>query len=100
MRLLCLSDEDALRDLGADIALEFQARLADLDAARYLSELDVGTLEKFPSGEFAFALAYGAKLYFRPAHATLEFLEGGEVDISRVRRVKILRVTLTENDVV
>lgn len=83
--------------MGRSVAEKLKGRLADFAAASAVSELFMlpGRLRELSAdrrGQLVVDLSEGKQLVFQGGHAKERLLESGEIDWSRVRRVKILGV--------
>lgn len=94
-RDLCLNEFLARRILGARIAEKLKSRLADLVAASVVADLFMlpgrpRELANDRQGYIVIDLIDEQQLVFQSGHIKGRMLPSGEVDWSRVRRVKIL----------
>lgn len=95
LRQTCESESIARRDLGVRIAEKLKRRLADLRAAKSVTDLVAGRpreLEGSDGEHYAVELRDGSRIVFCANHVTIPVLESGSVDWSKVNRVKILRI--------
>lgn len=94
-RDLCLNESLAQQTLGPQVAGKLKARLADLAAAAFVSEIfglpgRPRELAGHRVGDVAVDLANGQQLVFQAGHVEARLLPTGVVDWTRVRRIKIL----------
>jgi hypothetical protein len=94
LRDACVSSAHARQQFGDDIATSLQSRLADLDAAANLAELAMVGFQVEGREIFSLRLIQGAKLHFSSTHTPMPKKSDGEIDLSKVWRVKILRIDL------
>jgi hypothetical protein len=95
LRTLCEHEEVAERKLGTSLADALRARLADLRAVSCIDEVPTGQPRRLPGGSqhlMALTLVRGYRLVFRPNHNETPLLESGNVDWTRVTRIKLLRI--------
>jgi proteic killer suppression protein len=95
LETLCRNFRTATRELGPNGAKKLSARLADLKAARNVSELIAGRphpLERERYGRYALDLAGGQRLVFRPDHDPIPSRPGGGIAWENVTRVTIVFV--------
>ena len=95
LRQLCENEAKATQDLGGRVAQKLRRRLADLRAATSVNDLVAGRpreLEGVPHRNLGVNLSEGSRIVFCANHNTIPVLPSGEVDWSRVSRVKILRI--------
>ncbi len=101
LRNTCEKDAVARRELGDEVARVLRGRIADLRAATSVRDLVVGK----PRCEMGMTkptiivdLAKGYELSFCANHVKSRLSEAGEIDWSLITRIKILSVSLTENE--
>ena len=97
LRDLCLNDHLARKSFSDDVAEKLKARLADFAAVSFVSDLfvlpgNVRELTGARRGQMVVNLSDGEQLIFQSGHIKERALASGEVDWSRIRRVKILGV--------
>lgn len=95
LRQICESECKAKSDLGAKVADVLKRRLADLRAATCVNDLVAGrprTLESARREKMVVEICDGFRLIFCVNHSNIPVLESGEVDWSRVNRIKILEI--------
>ena len=94
LRALCESEERAVRELGVDLASILKRRLADLRAASNATDLVAGTPRPalHSKDELMLDLADGLTVFLAANHAAIPRLRSGDIDWSRVSRVKLLRI--------
>ncbi|MFV8753182.1 type II toxin-antitoxin system RelE/ParE family toxin [Nannocystaceae bacterium ST9] len=91
LRLLCSSEHEAKRRLGAPSARKLRARLEDLAAAVRVTDLIAGRphpLKGDRLGEFALDLHGGCRLVFEPAIEPIP-TKDGVTDWSQVMSVRM-----------
>jgi len=89
---LCQSERRAMRELGQPGARKLFARLADLTAAAHVGELVAGfphPLKGDRAGQFSVRLNGGRRLVFSAANAPVPIDDAGNIDWTRVTRVRI-----------
>lgn len=92
LRKLCEDSKAAQRKLGDACARKLRSRLADLDAARVVTDLVAGRphpLKHDRSGQFALDLAGAVRLVFAPTHDPIPQTQDGSTDWSQVTAVRI-----------
>lgn len=92
LRDLCEKQQIARRKLGDACAHKLRSRLADLDAARVVTDLAAGRphrLTRDRAGQFALDLAGGVRLVFAPANDPVPQTQDGSIDWSNVNAVRI-----------
>ena len=92
LRDLCHKERVACKKLGDACARKLRSRLADLDAARVVTDLVAGRphpLKVDRAGQFALDLAGGIRLVFVPNHDPVPEKHDGSTDWSRVTAVCI-----------
>jgi proteic killer suppression protein len=95
LRELCESEAQADRHLGPTIAQKLRRRLSDLRAARNVKDLVAGRPRELAGGRrgcVGVQLSSESRLVFCANHTVLPVLETGDVDWSKVSRVKILSI--------
>lgn len=95
LRSICESEAEARRELGQDLSAALQRRLADLRASRTLDDLPVGPpreVEDQDLGHISLELGHGGRLVFAPNNPTPPTTPEGKPDLSRISRIKILRI--------
>lgn len=89
---LCLEERRAKKELGGPCAKKLRTRLADLAAARNVTDLVAGhphPLQGDRRGQFALRLHGGYRLVFEPAQLPAP-LHDGAIDWSQVTAVRIV----------
>lgn len=92
LRDLCEKERVARKKLGDACARKLRSRLADLDAARVVTDLVAGRphpLKVDRAGQFALDLAGGIRLVFAPANDPVPQTQDGSTDWSEVNAVCI-----------
>jgi 3-oxoacyl-ACP reductase-like protein len=94
LREICESEVKASRELGVRVAEKLKRRLADLRAASCVNDLVAGRRRTRSSRnrQMALNLNKSSKIILCSNHNTTPILESGNVDWSKVTRVKILRI--------
>lgn len=95
LRELCESKAQADRHLGPRVAQRLRRRLSDLRAATNVKDLVAGRPRELTGGRrgrMAVQLSSDSRLVFCANHAVLPVLATGDVDWSKVSRVKILSI--------
>lgn len=95
LRSICEKSNIATRKLGPIVAELLKHRLADLRAARYISDLLAGAPHVLERGNHQVAtvsLGDRYRLIFSANHPKNPVTEQGLVDWSRVSRIKILKI--------
>jgi plasmid maintenance system killer protein len=98
LRQLCENETRAKRDLGVRVAEKLKRRLADLRAAKCVKDLVAGRPRELDGDRcrhIAVDLCEGCRIVFCANHNTIPELGSGDVDWSKVSRVKIIEI---END--
>jgi len=92
LRDLCEKERVARKKLGDACARKLRSRLADLDAARVVTDLVAGRphpLKVDRAGQFALDLAGGIRLVFAPANDPVPQTQDGSTNWSEVNAVRI-----------
>lgn len=94
-RDLSMNESLAKQALGPELAKRLHARLADLAAASFVSDIfglpgRPRELAGHRKGDIVVDLANGEQLVFQAGHVEARLSPTGEVDWVRVRRIKIL----------
>ena len=95
LRQLCESETKAKRDLGVRMAEKLRRRLADLRAATCVKDLVAGRPRELDGADhrhIAIDLCEDYRIIFCANHTANPVVKSGDVDWSRVSRVKILRI--------
>lgn len=95
LRTLCESEETAYRKLGVKVTKRLKARLEDLQAAANITELTAGAPRPVDDGtqqHMAVSLVEGYSIEFAANHVSNPVTSSGDVDWSKVRRIKILSI--------
>src|SRR5690348_16937311 len=92
LRDLCEKERVARKKLGDACARKLRSRLADLDAARVVTDLVAGRphpLKIDRAGQFALDLVGGVRLVFAPVNDPVPQTQDGSTDWSKVSTVRI-----------
>jgi hypothetical protein len=92
---VCENAVSAERELGTPVAEALRRRLADLRAAKSVADLVTGSprrLDGPDSQSMAITLDDGRRLVFSANHPAPPLTDQGDLDWSRVSRVKIQRI--------
>ena len=95
LRTVCEREARAKRDLGARVAEMLKHRLADLRAATSVSDLIAGNPRELNGAgrrQMIVELCEGYRIVFCANHSKVSMIESGDLDWSRVNRIKILRI--------
>ncbi len=95
LRTLCESKAHARRELGSEVAEVLKRRLADMRAATSVKDLVAGRPRELEGTEYrhiAIDLCEDYRILFCANHNVMPVLESGDVDWSKVSRIKILRI--------
>ena len=95
LRTICETEAQAKLELGNAVAEVLKHRLADLRAATAVSDLVAGKpriLDGSAGQLMVVDLYEGSRLVFKSNHIRRSSAGGGEVNWSRVTRIKILRI--------
>ena len=96
LRTICESQANAKRELGPHVAEALKHRLADLHAATSPKDLLVGRPRELdgsgPKRPMAIDLIDGHRIVFSANHPKPPTTESGDLDWSKVSRVKLLRI--------
>lgn len=95
LRDVCESQIRAERVLGVNVARALRARLADLRAAASVDDLVAGPpqiVQSEPPGRVALPLGEGICLAFCGNHRAVPTADSGQVNWSKVNRIKIVHV--------
>ena len=95
IRELCTIDNTAVRELGQKGAETLKNRLADIDAAESISEVLAGSPRRALVADqdcYLIDLADSLVLTLRCNHVNPKRDKQGQIDWTRVRRVKVISV--------
>lgn len=95
LRSICESEAEAKRALGCRVAETLKHRLADLRAATSVEDLVAGQPRNLGGDDLhhmAVDLSDVCRMVFCANHARNPTTDAGDIDWSRVSRVKILRI--------
>ena len=95
LRQICESEDKAKNDLGPEVAEKLKARLEDLHATASVKDLVVGRprqLGDVHDQRMVVDLTEGYGIVFSANHVANPTLDSGDVDWSRVRRIKIMEI--------
>jgi hypothetical protein len=94
LRHVCESDLEARKCFPQGTVEELQARLADMRAAKSVSDLVAGKpyFDPHPPGRIRFGLDGGYELMCVGNHPRPTLTGDGLIDFSRMRRVKIVTI--------
>lgn len=95
LRDICESKELAANELGENVAVKLQMRLADLRATPCVSDIPISNLEHITHGDHAairIALIDGHSISFCSNHNDTPTLITGDIDWTKVTRVKIIHI--------
>lgn len=95
IRTTCENEESAKEQYGVEVAAKLKARLADLRAAKNVSELIVGNPQEVKSNPYPtykMDLCDGFKIKFCANHVKVPTMESGDIHWSKVNRILILDV--------
>lgn len=95
LRTLCERLDVAEDVLGSAVAERMKARLMDLQAARTIKDVVVGNpqvLGWIAGSDLCIDLLNGYRMVIRANHPHNPLTDSGEIDWTRVRRVKLLRI--------
>lgn len=95
LRTLCESEAHARRELGSEVAEVLKRRLADLRAATSVKDLVAGQPRQLHHADhqyMAVDLCDGYCIVYGANHSSNPITETGDLDWTRVSRVKILRI--------
>jgi toxin HigB-1 len=92
---LCEQSKAAQRKLGTASAGKLRSRLADLVAAKAVTDLVAGRphpLKGDRAGQFALDLSAGQRLVFEPDHDPIPTRDDDAIDWARVTKVRIVLI--------
>jgi hypothetical protein len=93
LRDICESEAESKRVLGDDVAEMLRHRLADLDAATSPKDLLAGRPRLAEDGQsMIIDLCEGHRIVFTANHPDNPTTPGGDLDWTKVRRIRILRI--------
>ncbi len=92
LRDICESSAKANRKLGIDAANELRRRVADLRAATSVHDLLIGEPRGIDENQIVLDVGTSFQIIFCANHNTMPRFESGEIDWSKVSRVKILEI--------
>lgn len=91
LRTLCQDHDQAVNEIGEPAAEILRTRIADLRAVAHLADLPVGrpsVVDGSPP-RLCFVLRDGRALWMAVNHQTVPRTNDGELDVARVRRVRV-----------
>jgi hypothetical protein len=99
LRMICEDEERAKTSLPAETVVQLQDRLADIDAADSVADLLFGEpeLDRRPPGRVRFRLIGGYELVCVNNSRSPALTDEGQVDIDRVRRLKVVKIGRVES---
>jgi proteic killer suppression protein len=91
LRTLCQEHNEAVNEIGEPAAEVLRARIADLRAVTYLADLPVGRPDVVAGNppKLQLVLRDGWSLWMAVNHQAAPRTEDGDLDLARVRRVRI-----------
>jgi hypothetical protein len=92
LRTVCESSADAIREFGQDVAYALIDRLADLDSAVSIKDVQLGQPQAFENGELILDLATSCRLLCCANHPNNPRTTSGAIDWEKVSRVKIVNI--------
>ena len=94
LRAMCEDLEVARRELGAPVAAQLKARIADLRAADNVGDLVLGVVPVASDATVGVTvdLSQGYRMVITSNHGTTPSDESGDVDWQRVRRVEVVAI--------
>lgn len=92
LRELCENEDEGKRRLGDAVAKTLRDRLADCEAASSPKELIAGRSREGVDGTMVLDLEDGYSLTFAANHPTLPLTPSGEINWSKVHRIRILKI--------
>lgn len=95
IRTICENEEAAEKEYGLEVAKKLQSRLADIIAAKNTEEIVVGNPREIFEDDYCsirIDLCDGYFLVFCSNHIQRPCMENGNINWSKVSRVKILRI--------
>lgn len=95
LRKICENKEEAINLFGEEVAAKLHARLADLFAIKTVFELSAGKPDKFsdfPFKYFKIDLTDHFRLLFCANHPKNPYLQSGDIDWTKVNRIKITNI--------
>lgn len=94
LRELCENNKAAELHFGKKVAIKLKSRLADMSAITYLNDLVVGNLRKIENKSLYYQidLVENFVMTFTVSHVSTPLNEDGNVDNSKVSRIKITEI--------
>lgn len=95
LRTICEDDTEASGRYGDEVAAGLRKRLADLRAVSSVAEIIVGNLRSHSDSKSdckVLDLSAGAQLIFCSNHPKSPLTSAGEIDWTKVSRIKIVEV--------
>jgi len=92
LREICEDDSIARKKFGVDVSRKLVTRLADLRAASSIRDLPAGYPCTVEGQEAVFELCQGYQLTIAANHPENPVTDSGDVDWSRVHRIKIIKI--------
>lgn len=99
LRNICEKKQFGIDKLGKDVAKKLRARLFDLIAACTVNDLQAGEpsiVGDFPFDHFKINLDDNYRIIFCASHPKKYYLKNGNLDWSRVNRIKLLKIEKLE----
>jgi len=95
IRTTCENEESAKEQYGVEVSAKLKARLADLRAVMFVSELVAGNPQEIrcnPHPIYKLDLCDGYKITFCANHVKVPSAANGEIMWSKVNRIRILNI--------
>lgn len=95
IRAICEEEEIALKEFEKEVVTKLQSRLADIAAVNNVSDIFLGNPEEIknnPHPKYKIDLCDGYILIFAANNVNVPKLESGNIDWSKVNRIKILEI--------
>jgi proteic killer suppression protein len=95
LRTLCEDHDEAVKTMGQTAADVLRTRIADLRAVTYLAELPAGRPAVIDGErpQLHFELRARWSLVMEVAHQSVPRTQGGDLDQTRVRRVRVEEIS-------
>lgn len=98
LKKICESEKESVRNWGVNRARKIRQRLAELNDADTLSDIDkfpptrCHELEGNRKGQFAVDVSGNYRMTFQPAYSPIPVMENGGIDLKKITDIMILGV--------
>ncbi|VXD18943.1 hypothetical protein [Marinoscillum sp. 108] len=91
---VCEKEEHALKAFGEETSRRLFARISDLMSVEFVSEIPLGNPRTYgeATDQLMINIDENYVLVFGPAHPKNPYLENGQLDWSKIYRIKVLKI--------